>query len=214
MGRGGREGGFGFERIDFIEYLVVRIHHLIDNEHREKAHPGHFRRGIRLRGGRAEGELLHLQRRHRCLLGHQGLRGDGHRGGHPPRPPLLAPVPPLGHLRLRQRPQRYCSPHAGFQVFSKNCANCHGYMGKKYDLLLDKVYEQIELSTWVAEHFTIHPAHHHYKQFYYQEWDERDRYCPPHADTSTTTSTPPTSRRTRPRTPTEESGPLTSPRSE
>ena len=49
-------------------------------------------------------------------------------------------------------------------------------MGKKYELLLDKVYEQIELSTWVAEHFTIHPAHHHYKQFYYQEWDERDRY--------------------------------------
>lgn len=52
-------------------------------------------------------------------------------------------------------------------------------IGKKYDLLLDKVYEQLELSTWVAEHFTIHPAHHHYKQFYYQEWDERDRYvCP------------------------------------
>jgi len=53
-------------------------------------------------------------------------------------------------------------------------------IGKKYDLLLDKVYEQIELSTWVAEHFTIHPAHHHYKQFYYQEWDERDRYIHDH----------------------------------
>ena len=65
--------------------------------------------------------------------------------------------------------------HSGFQVFSANCANCHGYMGKKYDLLLDKVYEQLELATWVADHFTIHPAHHHYKQFYYQEWDERDR---------------------------------------
>jgi len=23
--------------------------------------------------------------------------------------------------------------------------------------------------------FSIHPAHHHYKQYYYQEWDERDR---------------------------------------
>ena len=56
-------------------------------------------------------------------------------------------------------------------------------MGKKYDLLLDKVYEQIELSTWVAEHFTIHPAHHHYKQFYYQEWDERDRFTIPYVDT-------------------------------
>lgn len=40
--------------------------------------------------------------------------------------------------------------YSGFQVFSKNCANCHGMMGKKYDLLLDKVYEQLELSTWVA----------------------------------------------------------------
>jgi hypothetical protein len=61
--------------------------------------------------------------------------------------------------------------HVGFQVFTKNCSNCHGMMYKKYDILLDKVYEQLELSTWVAEHFTIHPAHHHYKQFYYQEWD-------------------------------------------
>lgn len=31
----------------------------------------------------------------------------------------------------------------GFQVFSRNCANCHGMIGKKYDLLLEKVYEQI-----------------------------------------------------------------------
>lgn len=63
----------------------------------------------------------------------------------------------------------------GFQVFTKNCANCHGMMAKKYDLLLTKAYEQLELASWVAEHFTIHPAHHHYKQYYYQEWDDRDR---------------------------------------
>jgi hypothetical protein len=86
-------------------------------------------------------------------------------------------------------------------------------MGKKYDLLLDKVYEQLELSTWVADHFTIHPAHHHYKQFYYQEWDERDRYTANYPATSTTTSTPLTSRRTRLRIPMAECGPLTSPRS-
>ena len=30
--------------------------------------------------------------------------------------------------------------NVGFQVFSKNCANCHGMMAKKYDLLLDKAY--------------------------------------------------------------------------
>jgi ubiquinol-cytochrome c reductase cytochrome c1 subunit len=38
----------------------------------------------------------------------------------------------------------------GFQVFTKTCANCHGIMGKKYDILLEKVYEQLELSAWVA----------------------------------------------------------------
>lgn len=85
-------------------------------------------------------------------------------------------------------------------------------MAKKYDLLLDKVYEQIELSTWVAEHFTIHPAHHHYKQFYYQEWDERDRYLFPNSDTSMTTSMLPTSLRIRPKMQTEEFGPSTSPK--
>ncbi len=29
----------------------------------------------------------------------------------------------------------------GFQVFTRNCSNCHGMIAKKYDLLLDKVYE-------------------------------------------------------------------------
>jgi ubiquinol-cytochrome c reductase cytochrome c1 subunit len=53
-------------------------------------------------------------------------------------------------------------------------------IGKKYDILLDKVYEQLELATWVGENFTIHPAHHHFKQYYYQEWDERDRYIHDH----------------------------------
>ena len=86
-------------------------------------------------------------------------------------------------------------------------------MGKKYDLLLDKVYEQIELSTWVAEHFTIHPAHHHYKQFYYQEWDERDRYCWSDADISMTISMLLTFRRIRARMPTEVCGLWTSPKS-
>jgi ubiquinol-cytochrome c reductase cytochrome c1 subunit len=26
--------------------------------------------------------------------------------------------------------------YLGFQVFSRSCANCHGMIGKKYDLLL------------------------------------------------------------------------------
>jgi ubiquinol-cytochrome c reductase cytochrome c1 subunit len=33
--------------------------------------------------------------------------------------------------------------NSGFQVFTRNCSNCHGMIGKKYDILLDKVYEQL-----------------------------------------------------------------------
>ena len=62
----------------------------------------------------------------------------------------------------------------GFQVFAKNCANCHGMMYRKYDFLLDKGYKQMELSEYVT-YFTITPGHHHFKQFYYQEWGARDR---------------------------------------
>lgn len=53
-------------------------------------------------------------------------------------------------------------------------------IAKKYDILLDKAYEQLQLATWVGENFTIHPAHQHFKQYYYQEWDERDRYIHDH----------------------------------
>lgn len=60
-------------------------------------------------------------------------------------------------------------------VFSRNCGNCHGIIYKKYDILLDKAFKQLELATFVADNFTIHPGHHHFKQYYYQEWDERDR---------------------------------------
>lgn len=28
--------------------------------------------------------------------------------------------------------------------------------------------------------FSISPGHHHYKQHYYQEWDDRDRYIHDH----------------------------------
>lgn len=48
-------------------------------------------------------------------------------------------------------------------------------MQKKYDALLDKAYGQLELANMVSM-FSISPGHHHFKQYYYQEWDERDRY--------------------------------------
>lgn len=66
------------------------------------------------------------------------------------------------------------SVRRGFQVFSRNCANCHGMIYRKYDFALDKAYKQSELSSAVSM-FSISPGHHHFKQYYYQEWDERDR---------------------------------------
>ena len=66
------------------------------------------------------------------------------------------------------------SVRRGFQVFAKNCGNCHGMIYKKYDTLLDKAYKQIELASMVSM-FSINPAHHHFKQYYYQEWEDRDR---------------------------------------
>lgn len=66
------------------------------------------------------------------------------------------------------------SVRRGFQVFTRNCANCHGMMYRKYDFVLDKGYRQLELAA-IVSNFTINPAHHHYKQYYYQEWSDRDR---------------------------------------
>ena len=66
------------------------------------------------------------------------------------------------------------SVRRGFQVFSRNCGNCHGMQWRKYDVLLDKGYKQLELASAVSM-FSINPGHHHYKQYYYQEWDDRDR---------------------------------------
>lgn len=66
------------------------------------------------------------------------------------------------------------SVRRGFLVFSRTCANCHGMIYKKYDALLDKAYKQLELAAMVSN-FSINPGHHHFKQYYYQEWDDRDR---------------------------------------
>ena len=66
------------------------------------------------------------------------------------------------------------SVRRGFQVFARNCGNCHGMMYRKYDFLMDKGYKQLELASAVSM-FSINPGHHHFKQYYYQEWDDRDR---------------------------------------
>ena len=51
------------------------------------------------------------------------------------------------------------SVRRGFQVFSRNCANCHGMIYRKYDFLLGKAYNQIELANAVSM-FSINPGHH------------------------------------------------------
>ena len=66
------------------------------------------------------------------------------------------------------------SVRRGWQVFARNCANCHGMIYRKYDFLLDRGYKQLELAAQVTM-FSITPGHQHFKQYYYQEWDERDR---------------------------------------
>lgn len=44
------------------------------------------------------------------------------------------------------------SVRRGFQVFARNCSNCHGILHKKYDAVLDKGYKQLELAVE-----TFHP---------------------------------------------------------
>lgn len=38
------------------------------------------------------------------------------------------------------------SVRRGFQVFAKNCGNCHGNIHRKYDAVLDRGYKQLELA--------------------------------------------------------------------
>ncbi len=77
--------------------------------------------------------------RYRRLLGNKRLRRVGDRSRNPSRPPLLAQYRFLGTYDS-------ASVRRGFQVFAKNCGNCHGMIYKKYDVVLDKAYSQMELA--------------------------------------------------------------------
>jgi len=37
------------------------------------------------------------------------------------------------------------SVRRGFLVFARSCANCHGMQYRRYDLLINKAYKQLEL---------------------------------------------------------------------
>eukprot|EP00357_Protocruzia_adherens_P003432 CAMPEP_0115043834 /NCGR_PEP_ID=MMETSP0216-20121206/47108_1 /TAXON_ID=223996 /ORGANISM="Protocruzia adherens, Strain Boccale" /LENGTH=301 /DNA_ID=CAMNT_0002426237 /DNA_START=32 /DNA_END=934 /DNA_ORIENTATION=- len=64
----------------------------------------------------------------------------------------------------------------GFKVWNRTCGNCHSMLMKRYDYMVDKAFTQTELIPLVAD-FTpqMNPGHHFYKNFVYQEWDDRDK---------------------------------------
>jgi ubiquinol-cytochrome c reductase cytochrome c1 subunit len=63
----------------------------------------------------------------------------------------------------------------GFKVFTRICQGCHGAMHKKYDLLIDKGFDQRELIGKMVFLQKLHPAHQKYKGDYFNEWDYRQR---------------------------------------
>jgi len=73
----------------------------------------------------------------------------------------------------------------GFKVFSRACQGCHGAMHQKYDLVIDKAFNQRELMNKMVYLPKVHPAHQKYRGDYFQEWDYRqrvinDRIWPPY----------------------------------
>ena len=73
----------------------------------------------------------------------------------------------------------------GFKVWQRACQGCHGAMHQKYDLLVEKGFEQKELISKMVYLPKIHPGHQKYKGDYFQEWDYRqrtiaDRMWPPY----------------------------------
>ena len=73
----------------------------------------------------------------------------------------------------------------GFKVFQRACQGCHGAMHQKYDILVDKGFNQLELMSKMVYLPKLHPAHQKYKGDFFQEWDFRqrvihDRMWPPY----------------------------------
>ena len=67
------------------------------------------------------------------------------------------------------------SVRRGFKVWLKSCQSCHGAFKQKYDIMVDKVYSQIELIDKMKDAPPIHPGHQMKRGFYFNEWDYRQR---------------------------------------
>lgn len=63
----------------------------------------------------------------------------------------------------------------GFKVFQRSCQGCHGAIHGKYDLLVDKAFQQRELMDKMVYSAKLHPASQKYKGDFFQEWDFRQR---------------------------------------
>lgn len=68
------------------------------------------------------------------------------------------------------------SVRRGFKVWLKSCQSCHGAYKQKYDIMVDKVFSQVELIAKMKDAPPIHPGHQMKRGYYFNEWDYRQRY--------------------------------------
>jgi len=62
----------------------------------------------------------------------------------------------------------------------KNCQSCHGAYKRKYDILVEKGFTQLELIGKMKDAPPIHPGHQMKRNYYYNEWDYRQRVIHDH----------------------------------
>lgn len=67
------------------------------------------------------------------------------------------------------------SVRRGFKVWLKSCQSCHGAYKQKYDIMVEKIYSQVELIEKMKDAPPIHPGHQMKRGYYFNEWDYRQR---------------------------------------
>jgi ubiquinol-cytochrome c reductase cytochrome c1 subunit len=67
------------------------------------------------------------------------------------------------------------SVRRGFKVWLKSCQSCHAAYKQKYDIMVDKIYSQVELIEKMKDTPPVHPGHQIKRGYYFNEWDYRQR---------------------------------------
>lgn len=67
------------------------------------------------------------------------------------------------------------SVRRGFKVWLKSCQSCHAAYKQKYDIMVDKVFSQVELIGKMKDTPPVHPGHQIKRGYYFNEWDYRQR---------------------------------------